>query len=585
MQQYIAPQFEDKPLALELQKRNQMTMSFDRMPFLQLNLILNKNMKQSTVPSSRFDVLVIGGGLAGQTAALNLAETKSVLLVCKKDLITSASSRAQGGISAVFMEPDSHEKHLEDTLIAGDRLNDIEASRFIIENSRQAVDWLIERGVPFTKKDGTYHLTREGGHSERRILHVDDLTGKAIQDTLSAQIQRHPHITVLEQHTAVELLLAEDDARACAGALLIDREGSQKEILADFTVLATGGAGQIFLHATAPCASTGDGIALAWNIGCRVANLEFLQFHPTCMYYPQGEPFLITEAVRGEGGLLRLPNGHRFMPDYDPRAELAPRDIVARAIYTEMKKHGIPAVHLDFSHRPPAFIRDHFPNIYRQCLERGIDITRAPIPVTPASHYTCGGVVTDVHGRTDIARLYCVGEAACTGFHGANRLASNSLLECVVVSQAAAKDILKQPHTTPVRAHVPQTHPLRCLTQQERNAIALAKGELRRLMWDYVGIVRDFASLEAASRRIRLLDEETTQLYARTLPETELIELRNLLTTAKLVVRCAQSRQESRGCHFNLDCPHTNPDPVPTILTPTQPCVETRHSSQELQCC
>lgn len=526
-------------------------------------------MPTSNILSSSFDVLVIGGGLAGQTVALNLADTKTVLLVCKKDLITSASSRAQGGISAVFTEPDSHEKHLEDTLIAGDRLNDIAASRFIIENSREAVDWLIERGVPFTQKNGAYHLTREGGHSERRILHVDDLTGKAIQDTLAGQVRRHPNITVLEHHTAVALLHAQGDARACAGALLIDDDGVQKEVLAGFTVLATGGAGQIFLHATAPGASTGDGIALAWNFGCRVANLEFLQFHPTCMYYPQGEPFLITEAVRGEGGLLRLPNGHRFMPEYDARAELAPRDLVARAIYSEMKKHGISAVHLDISHRPPSFVKDHFPNIYRQCLERGIDITRSPIPVTPASHYTCGGVLTDVNGRTDAARLYCVGEAACTGFHGANRLASNSLLECVVVGQAAAKDMLARAQTGELPARVSRTRTaLRRLDKREHNAIELARGELRRLMWDYVGIVRDFASLEAAGRRIRLLDEEAARLYAETLPETGLIELRNLLTTAKLVVDCAQSRHESRGCHFNRDCPEAGTAPEPTILTP-----------------
>ncbi|RZI43326.1 L-aspartate oxidase [Herbaspirillum sp. HC18] len=518
----------------------------------------------------RFDVAVIGGGLAGLTAALNLADAKTVLLVCKKDLLTSASSRAQGGISAVFTEPDSHEKHLEDTLIAGDLLNDIAASRFIIENSRQAVDWLIERGVPFTRKNGEYHLTREGGHSERRILHVDDLTGKAIQDILAEQVRRHPNITVLEHHAAVRLLGAQGDARACAGVLLVDENGVQKEVAADFTVLATGGAGQIFLHATAPGASTGDGIALAWNFGCRVANLEFLQFHPTCMYYPQGEPFLITEAVRGEGGLLRLPDGRRFMPEYDPRAELAPRDLVARAIYSEMKKHGIPAVHLDISHRPPAFVKEHFPNIYRQCMERGIDITREPIPVTPASHYTCGGVVTDIRGRTDAARLYCIGESACTGFHGANRLASNSLLECVVVGKAAAMDILASAKTDVMPAtESPALPPLRRLDERERHAIDLARNELRRLMWEYVGIVRDFASLEAAGRRIRLLEDEAARLYGTALPETALIELRNLLTTAKLVVDCARSRQESRGCHFNRDCPKTGPAPVPTILTPS----------------
>jgi L-aspartate oxidase len=533
----------------------------------------------------RFDVLIIGGGLAGHTAALNLADTKKVLLVSKKDLVTSASSRAQGGISAVFMEPDSHEKHLRDTLVAGAHLNDIESTRFIIENSRKAVDWLIGCGVPFTKKDGRYHLTREGGHSERRILHVDDLTGKAIQDTLVQHVRQHPNITVLEHHTAVELLATSGDERTCVGALLIDAAGQQKEVFGDFTILATGGAGQIFLHTTAPDASTGDGIALAWNIGCRVANLEFLQFHPTCMYYPHGESFLITEAVRGEGGILRLPNGHRFMPEYDPRAELAPRDLVARAIYSEMKKHGIPAVHLDISHQPPAFVKEHFPNIYKICLERGIDITQSPIPVTPASHYTCGGVLTDTHGKTDIARLYCIGETACTGLHGANRLASNSLLECVVMGQAAASDIVARGKGQTPQTQAPTARAaLRRLNDRERNAIELARSELRRLMWDYVGIVRDFASLTAASNRIRLLEEEVERLYSEALPETDLIELRNLLTTAKLVVDCAQSRQESRGCHYNQDCPHTDPVPASTILTPSAHFGSPQLASRELEC-
>lgn len=531
------------------------------------------------------DVLILGGGLAGQTAALNLAETHKVVLACKKDLATSASSRAQGGISAVFMEPDSHDKHLQDTLIAGAHLNDINASRLIIESSRQAVNWLIERGVPFTKKNDAYHLTREGGHSERRILHVDDLTGKAIQDTLAGHIRRHPNITILEHHAAVELLVARGDVRTCADALLIGDYGEQREIRADFTILATGGAGQVFLHATAPGASTGDGIALAWNIGCRIVNLEFLQFHPTCMYYPQGEPFLITEAVRGEGGILRLPDGHRFMPDHDPRAELAPRDLVSRAIYSEMKKHGIPAVHLDISHRSPEFIREHFPNIYKTCLERGIDITKAPIPVTPASHYTCGGVLADVHGRTDIAQLYCIGEAACTGLHGANRLASNSLLECVVMGQAVACDIAARGQSPALQVHaLAPCVGRRRLEDREREAIELAKGELRRLMWDYVGIVRDFASLTAAGHRIRLLEDEVAQLYGEVAPETGLVELRSLLIAARLVVACAQSRRESRGCHFNRDCPDTDPNPASTILSPTVSLTSSRPGCRAAQC-
>lgn len=518
----------------------------------------------------KFDVLVIGGGLSGQTIALSVASQKRVLIVCKSDLATSASSRAQGGISAVFSEIDTHEKHLEDTLVAGDRLNNLEASRFIIESGRQAVDWLIERGVPFTKKNGEYHLTREGGHGERRILHVDDLTGKAIQDTLIDQIVQHQNITVLEHCTAIELIKTESSVRGCAGAVLLDSNGNQMQIIADCTVIATGGAGQVFVHATTPGTATGDDIALAWGLGCRVSNLEFLQFHPTCMYYPQGEPFLITEALRGEGALLKLPDGRRFMDDYDPQGELAPRDLVSRAIYNEMKKHNIPAVHLDISHKDPSFVKNHFPNIYRKCLERGIDITTSSIPVTPASHYTCGGVVTDVRGRTDIANLYCVGEAACTGLHGANRLASNSLLECVVISQSAAADILAKTSRDVIALPSYGENYARKVNEFEINAIEIAKTELRQIMWNYVGIVRDFASLDAARRRINLLRDEVGELYEKVLPAKQLIELRNLLTTAGLIIDCAQARKESRGCHFNRDCPGTDLDPVSTILIPPQ---------------
>lgn len=532
-----------------------------------------------TSSNSTFDVLIIGAGLAGQSAALTLAETMTVAVVCKNNVMESASSRAQGGISAVYKEPDTIESHVQDTLIAGAGLNNLIATQFIVENGRQAVQWLMAQNVPFTQNEDGVHLTREGGHSERRILHVDDFTGWAVQETLSKKLCQHSNISIFEEQTVIELIEGEDAMHACGGAILLDRNsGTISHIFANSTIIATGGAGQIYSSATAPGASTGDGISLAWNLGCRVANLEFNQFHPTCLHDPRGEPFLITEAVRGEGGYLRLSNGERFMSTYDERQELAPRDIVSRAIFSEMKRNGLEHVWLDISHKPADFVISHFPNIYEECLRRGFDMTKGPIPVKPASHYSCGGVVTNLNGRTDVDGLYAIGEASYTGLHGANRLASNSLLECVVMGQSAAKDILLRNRKSPsssTKLFIPKN-----LKPNQSEAVNLAKVELRNLMWNYVGIVRTNDSLHAAMRRINQLKEETTILYSDITTSPSLCELRSMLTVAKLSVQCAMARKESRGCHFNSD----QPDEVmkrcrPTILVPDGGAVSNQSSS------
>ena len=503
------------------------------------------------------DILVIGGGLAGQSAALRLAEHCKVGLISKRSLEDSASSWAQGGIAAVLDIQDSVEAHIQDTLTAGAFLNDIPATSFVVENGRHAIDWLIEQGVPFSRENGAYHLTREGGHSARRVIHVADATGLAVQDVLTAKVRQHPNITILEQHIAIDLItgtkLGFADNR-CYGAYVLNNEsGEVITIGSRNTLIATGGAGKVYLYTTNPDTSTGDGIAMAWRAGCTVANMEFIQFHPTCLYHPQAKSFLISEAVRGEGGILRLPDGTRFMPDHDPRAELAPRDVVARAIDFEMKKRGLDCVYLDISHRPAEFLHEHFPNILARCLELGIDITQQPIPVVPAAHYTCGGVVTDLRARTNLAGLYVAGEAACTGLHGANRLASNSLLECIVFAEAAANDILAQ--TPVVIPALPEWDESRVTDPDEEVVIAHNWDELRRFMWDYVGIVRTTKRLQRAQHRIRLLAREINDFYANFRISHDLIELRNLVVTADLIVRCALQRKESRGLHFSRDYP------------------------------
>lgn len=527
----------------------------------------------TSIPSLRFDVLIIGSGLAGQSAALCLADAGlTVGLVSKRRLIDSASGWAQGGIAAVLDTTDSVENHIADTLTAGAYLNDPVSTRFAVEHAAEAIQWLIDRGVPFTREDGRYHLTREGGHSHRRVIHVDDATGAAVQDTLTPQVRNHPKIAVMEHHIVVDLITAGKTGRQslgqkdrCLGAYVLDSQSGQvKTMAAGQTLLATGGAGKVYLYTTNPDTSTGDGIAMAWRAGCRIANMEFIQFHPTCLYHPQEKSFLISEAVRGEGGLLKRPDGTRFMDEYDPRAELAPRDIVARAIDAEMKRHGLDCVYLDISHQPADFIRSHFPTIYERCRQLGIDITQEPIPVVPAAHYTCGGVVIDQHGRTDLAGLYAAGEVTCSGLHGANRLASNSLLECLVYARAATDDIIRNPQPPPDA--LPSWDESRVTDADEEIVISHNWDELRRFMWDYVGIVRTTKRLLRAQHRIRLLTREIDEFYTNFRISHDLLELRNLVQTADLIVRSALQRKESRGLHYSRDYPDTLKRAKNTVL-------------------
>jgi L-aspartate oxidase len=526
---------------------------------------------ENTIMASQFEVLVVGTGLAGLTAALHLADHRRVGLVTKATVQDTASRHAQGGIAAVTSPDDAIELHVQDTMVAGAGLCDERIVQHVVEKGPGAIEWLLREGMQFTADPTSptgYHLTTEGGHSRRRVTHVADATGDAIQRTLTAKVHAHPNITVLEQHAVVDLItgsklgLGDNHCYGCH-ALHIPT-GRIVALSAAHTVLATGGAGKAYLYTTNPDTSTGDGIAIGWRAGCRVANMEFIQFHPTCLYHPLAKSFLVSEAVRGEGGLLTLPDGTRFMPSHDERAELAPRDVVARAIDFEMKKHGLECVHLDITHRPPDFIEAHFPTILRRCLELGIDITRQPIPVVPAAHYTCGGLVVDEHGRTDISRLYAIGETTCTGLHGANRLASNSLLECLVFGHAAALDILSQPRHALLA--LPEWDETQVEDPDEQVVISHNWDELRRFMWNYVGIVRTTKRLERALNRIRLLQEEIQDFYAHFRVNGDLLELRNLATVAELIVRCALLRRESRGLHFNKDYPGLLPVARNTIL-------------------
>ncbi|HLP97314.1 MAG TPA: L-aspartate oxidase [Sideroxyarcus sp.] len=521
----------------------------------------------------RFDTLIIGSGLAGLSLALKLADRQKVAVITKKSLLDGASAWAQGGIAAVLSRTDSLDEHIHDTLVAGAGLCDPATTRFVIEHGAAAIDWLISQGVPFTRdidSDSGYHLTREGGHSRRRIIHAADATGQAVQETIAAKARSHPNITLLERHISIDLITGkklQPGENRCYGAYALNSEnGEVITIAAQNTVLATGGAGKVYLYTTNPDTATGDGIAMGWRAGCRVSNMEFIQFHPTCLYHPHAKSFLISEAVRGEGGLLKLPDGSRFMPWHDERAELAPRDVVARAIDFEMKKHGLDCVYLDISHQPVEFLQEHFPTIYSRCLALGIDISRQPIPVVPAVHFTCGGVMTDLRGRTDVEGLYAIGETACTGLHGANRLASNSLLECLVFADSASKDILnKSASRIP---ELPQWDESRVTDADEAVVISHNWDELRRFMWDYVGIVRTTKRLQRAQHRIQLLHEEINEYYRNFHVSSDLLELRNLVQTADLIVQSAQSRHESRGLHFSKDYPLTQAEAAPTILTP-----------------
>ncbi len=521
----------------------------------------------------QFDTLIIGSGLAGLSIALKLADHQKIGLITKRSLLDGASGWAQGGIAAVLSGDDSLDAHIKDTMIAGAGLCDESATRHVVEHGKASIEWLIQQGVPFTKdkaSDIGYHLTREGGHSRRRIIHAADATGHAVQETLAARVLQHPNITVLENHMSVDLITGNKlelaDNRCLGVYALNSLSGEVITIAAQNTVLASGGTGKVYLYTTNPDTATGDGIAMAWRAGCRVANMEFIQFHPTCLYHPHAKSFLISEAVRGEGGILKLPDGSRFMPWHDERAELAPRDVVARAIDFEMKKRGLDCVYLDISHQSVEFLQEHFPNIYSRCLSLGINISREPIPVVPAAHYTCGGIVADLRARTDIANLYAVGETAYSGLHGANRLASNSLLECLVFADAAVQDILSSSATSPIT--LPAWDESQVTDADEQIVISHNWAELRHFMWDYVGIVRTNKRLQRAQHRIKLLQDEIQEYYANFHISSDLLELRNLVMNADLIVRSALSRHESRGLHFSKDYPNTSEHPIPTILHP-----------------
>jgi L-aspartate oxidase len=517
-------------------------------------------------------VVIVGAGLAGLTVALQLAQTRQVVVLAKRNLEEAATAWAQGGIVGVLGEDDSVDSHVRDTQDAGAGLVDEHTARFIAEHSAAAIEWLVQEGVPFSPDPQGplgLHLTREGGHAVRRIAHAADATGKAIHDVLLAKVKQHPNISLRERWMAVDLVtsrhLKREESSRCYGVYALDIDCGRVETLpASAVVLATGGVGKVYRYTSNPDTSTGDGIAMAWRAGCRVGNMEFIQFHPTCLYHPQERSFLITEAMRGEGAYLRLPDGTRFMAAHDQRGELAPRDIVARAIDFEMKKHGLDHVWLDATHLGSAFLKEHFPTIYARCLKLGIDITKQPIPVVPAAHYTCGGVVTDLQGRSDLPGLYAVGETTYTGLHGANRLASNSLLECVVLGRTCAGAILEgQPAP---EAALPPWDESQVENADEQVVIAHNWDELRLMMWNYVGIVRTTKRLERALHRIELLKSEIDEYYANFRVNRDLLELRNLVECAELIVRSALMRHESRGLHFSRDFPHTLPASFPTVL-------------------
>lgn len=525
-------------------------------------------MKQTQV----YDVLIIGSGAAGLTLALSLPDTLHIAVISKETLDAGSTRWAQGGVAGVLDKEDSTEAHVNDTLIAGAGLCNEAAVRFTVEHSAEALQWLIDQGVPFTRENGDQlHMTREGGHSVRRIIHAADATGLAISDTLVKRAKERPNLTLLQDYIAIDLITREKlgmTGQACIGGYFLNnRSGEVEAITAHATVLATGGASKVYLYTSNPDGTSGDGIAMAWRAGCRVANMEFNQFHPTCLYHQQAKSFLITEAVRGEGGHLLLPDGSRFMHHFDSREELAPRDVVARAIDHEMKRLGADCLYLDISHKPADFIRSHFPTIYERCLELGIDMTREPIPVVPAAHYTCGGVVTDNNGRTDIARLYAIGETASTGLHGANRLASNSLLECLVYGRAAAEHIMATTDFSAEVETVPCWDASQVTDSDEDVVISHNWDELRRFMWDYVGIVRTNKRLLRAKHRVELLRQEIQEFYSHHKVTHDLLELRNLVDVADIIIRSALRRKESRGLHYSRDYPDALPRAFDIVLT------------------
>lgn len=542
-----------------------------------------------------YDVLIIGSGAAGLTLALRLPTHRRVAVLSKGPLSEGSSLYAQGGVSAVLEETDSVEAHVRDTLEAGAGLSSEETARFVATNARRAIEWLIDVEVPFsreTREDGSegLHLNQEGGHSHRRIVHAADATGRAIETTLEGQVRARENIDVYENALAVDLVTGQRLGREdnhCYGAYVFDAVGGHVFLVpARRVVLASGGASKVYLYTSNPDGATGDGIAMAWRAGCRVANMEFNQFHPTCLYHPQAKTFLISEALRGEGARLLLPDGSRFMHRFDERGELAPRDIVARAIDYEMKRLGAECVYLDISHRPAEIIQEQFPTIRETCQRYGVDITSEAIPVVPAAHYSCGGVWVDRYGRTDVDGLYCIGESSCTGLHGANRLASNSLLECLVYGTAAADDITASLGAdTGQMPDIPEWDESLVTDSDEQVVVSHNWDEIRRFMWDYVGIVRTTKRLERAKNRIDLLLGEIQEYYGSFRLTADLVELRNLAVVAELIIRCARQRRESRGLHYTLDFPSRGDDSQAraTVLTPDPPRPYQRRRSGRVQ--
>lgn len=527
----------------------------------------------------QYDVLIIGSGAAGLSMALRLAPHARIGVLSKNSLTEGSTWYAQGGISAVLHQQDSIESHVADTLAAGAELCDERIVRYTVAHGREIVRWLQQLGVTFTHRPlpnggSTLHLTREGGHSHRRVAHAADATGKAIESSLADNARNHPHIDIRQFHIAIDLitsgkLIGRDNI--CVGAYVLNLQSGKVEVFkARFVVLATGGASKVYLYTSNPDTCSGDGIAMAWRAGCRVANMEFMQFHPTCLYHPKAKTFLVTEALRGEGAKLRLPDGTEFMDRFDPRGVLAPRDIVARAIDHEMKRLGIDCVYLDISHKPADFITSHFPTVYNRCLEFGIDITREQIPVVPAAHYTCGGVMTDIHARTDIQNLYAIGEVSYTGLHGANRMASNSLLECLVFARSASEHLLGQLDQSPYAIDIPPWDESKVTDSDEEVVVAHNWDELRRFMSDYVGIVRTTKRLQRAKRRVDMLRHEIDEYYNNFRVTNDLIELRDLSLVSDLIIRCAMIRKESRGLHYILDYPEKDAsmNNVSTVLIP-----------------